>query len=244
MSEESSINVRIIEGQKKILPLMRRSHRLLKFYIYYSVSILYLWLAWVLFFILWMQLPPELGLIAVVIIALPLIVAPILYKQMKQRYGYILEAQKVLDAIQEAVDSQQIASGAFRYMTLLLNIIKPDESEGRDEGSQIRLRDLRSRLLSQLVVQTLMLYFIFVNFFIPEIISLMETGGLVAVLLNPIIVLMSVIIGIMLTGFVVFLLWELTVRRWLRLYQRIIEWGEEIERMVFSEDQEVGGSEL
>ncbi len=223
---------------------MRRSHRLLTLYIYYSALILYLWMGWVVFFILWMQLPLQLGLTALVVISIPVIIAPSLYKTMKQRYGYIIGARKVLDGIQVSVDSQQIASGIFRYITLLLNIIKPDESDVQTEGTQVRLRDLRSRLLSQLVVQTFMIYLIFLNFFIPQILLLLETGGIMAVLLDPVIVLMAAILAITITGIIVFLLWELTVRRWLKIYDRFLEWGEEIERMVFSKDPEAGGSEL
>ncbi|MFW9920664.1 MAG: hypothetical protein ACFFED_13755, partial [Candidatus Thorarchaeota archaeon] len=233
---------RLVEGQKKILPLINRSHRLLTLFIYYSVSILYLWMGWVVFFILWMELPPTLGLVAAIVIAIPLLVTPLMYKQMKQRYGYILDAKNLLDTIQESIDSEQVASGILSYISLLLNIINPDESKEETVPSQVRLRDLRIRSISQLIFQMFMMYLIFQNFFIPEIILLIEAGGIIAVLLNPVMVLLSAILAITLTGLLVLILLEITVRRWLKIYQGFIEWGEELERMVFSKDHEAGGS--
>ncbi|MFW9978761.1 MAG: hypothetical protein ACFFEJ_11830 [Candidatus Thorarchaeota archaeon] len=243
MNDETSINTRLVEGQKKILPLINRSHRLLTLFIYYSVSILYLWMGWVVFFILWMELPPTLGLVAAIVIAIPLLVTPLMYKQMKQRYGYILDAKNLLDTIQESIDSEQVASGILSYISLLLNIINPDESKEETVPSQVRLRDLRIRSISQLIFQMFMMYLIFQNFFIPEIILLIEAGGIIAVLLNPVMVLLSAILAITLTGLLVLILLEITVRRWLKIYQGFIEWGEELERMVFSKDYEAGGSE-
>lgn len=233
----------LVEGQKNILPLMFRSHRLLTTYIYYSVSIIYLWLVWVIFFILWIQLPLELGLIAFVIIALPIVISPILYKNSKKTYSYIIKAKRTLEHTRDAIDMDQFATGISSYITLLFNILKPDEV--REEGesvqeSPVKLSSLRIKTASQSVVFVFLVVLVFQNFFIPEIVRLLEIGGILAVLANPVMVLMGFLLALMICGFVVIILWELTVRRWLRIYTGFQSWGEEIERMVRSDEGEGG----
>jgi len=244
VSDEPSINTRLVEEQKKILPLMYRSHRLLKLYIYYSTAIIYLWMGWVVLFILWMELPPSLGIIALIVVGIPILIAPIVYRQMKRRYGYIIDAKKTLDRIQDSLNSQQAATGIFNYISLLLSIIKPDESKLKDMDKPITIRSFRINSISQIGFQILMIWLIFVNFFIPEILQLLETGGILAVLLNPVIVLMAIVLTITITGSAIFALWEFTVRKWLKIYQSFMTWGEDLERMVFSKDQDMGGTEL
>jgi hypothetical protein len=246
LEEKSSTNERLLEAQKQIVRAMLSSHRLLTAYIYYIFSIIYLWMGWVLLFILWMGLPPSPGLIATLLIAIPVVLAPFLYKQFRTRYGYLIQAKNTLVATSKAESAHQMSSGISSYITLLFQIIMPMEGRPDEEsGARVRisLRQLRIQSGSSLVLQLFMQYLVLTNFLIPEIVSLLASGGIIAVLLNPVIMVLGLLVAITITGILLFFLWEIQVRRWMRAYEDFLSWGEDIERMVSSRsNQEKGGA--
>lgn len=213
-------------------------------YVYYNFSIIYLWMGWVLLFILWMEHPPSLGLIAVLLLTIPIAIAPMIYKQFRARYGYLIQAKKILAAIRGEVSTHQVSSSISSYITLLFQIIKPTK-EKPDERTRartgIKLRYLRIESGSALVFQPFLLYLTLTNFLIPEIVSLLESGGIIAVLLNPVIMVLGLLLAITSTGILLPVLWEFQVRRWLRIYEGFLSWGEDIERMVFTPSNEGEG---
>jgi hypothetical protein len=72
---------------------------------------------------------------------------------------------------------------------------------------------------------------------------LLASGGIIAVLLNPVIMVLGLLVAITITGILLFFLWEIQVRRWMRAYEDFLSWGEDIERMVSSRsNQEKGGA--
>lgn len=179
------------------------------------------------------------------IIALPVIMTPFLYKRFRLRYGYLLEARERLADMKRAEGTDQFSRGISSYIALLLHIVRPTEVQDDDvlQGqSRVKLRDLRIQSGSSLGLMLILMYLVLANFLIPEIIDLLETGGVVAVLLNPVIMVMGVLVAITITGIILYLLWEFQVRRWLRIYNGLISWGEEIERMTssYSSDDEGG----
>jgi hypothetical protein len=246
LEEKPSINERLVETQKRIVRAILRSHRLLTAYIYYMFSIIYLWMGWVLLFILWMQLPPSIGPIAVLLIAIPVVMTPFLYTRFRMSYGYLINAKNTLVAISRAESTHQISSSISSYITLLFQIIKPTKERPDEESrarAQINLRQLRIQSGSSLVLQLFMQYFVLTDFLIPKISSLFASGGIIAVLLNPVIMVLGLLLAITITGILLFFLWEIQVRRWMRTYEDFLSWGEDIERTVSTQsDQGKGGT--
>lgn len=246
LENRADIDKRLLESQKKTLQAVTRSHRLLMAYIYYENSVIYLWMGWVILFILWMGVPPTVGAIALLIIALPVIMTPFLYKRFRLRYGYLLEARGWLADMKRAESPDQFSRGISSYIALLLYIVKPTEGhadvlQGR---AQVRLRDLRIQSGASLGLMLVMMYLVLSNFLVPEIINLLEIGGLVAVLLNPVIMVLGVLVAITVSGVVLYLLWEFQVRGWLRIYQGLLSWGEEIEHLASSQSSDDEGGRL
>lgn len=216
-------------------------------YIYYQNLVIYLWMGWVILFILWMGAPPTMGAIALLIIALPVIMTPFLYKRFRLRYGYLLEARERLADMKRAESPGQFSRGISSYIALLLHIVRPAEGQDDDvlQGqSRVRLRDLRIQSGASLGFMLILMYLVLANFLIPEIIDLLETGGVVAVLLNPVIMVLGVLVVITISGIILYFLWEFQVRRWLRIYHGLISWGEEIERMTSSHSSDDEGGRM
>jgi hypothetical protein len=241
----ADIDKRLVESQKKTLQAMTRSHRLLMAYIYYENAVIYLWMGWVILFILWMGVPPTVGAIALLVIVLPVIMTPFLYKRFRLRYGYLLEARERLADMMRAESPDQFSRGISSYIALLLHIVKPTEEQDDNvlQGrTRAKLRDLRTQSWASLGFMLVLMYLVLTNFLIPEIIELLETGGVVAVLLNPVIMVLGALVAITISGIILYLLWEFQVRRWLRICNGLISWGEEIERMtsLHSSDDEGG----
>lgn len=234
----------LAESQRKILPLMFKSHRLLMAYVYYNLSIMYIWMGWVVLFILWMNLPLPLLSIAFVIIALPILIAPMQYRIMKKKYSHLIDAKQILLDMQKSVNASQVITGIAKYSTILFNIVSPNgetKGNGTVEQTKISIKRLRFDSVSTLAIQAFLVYLIFQNFFIPSIIELLEIGGLTAVLFNPVMMLMGIILALMIAGLMIFILWEIQVRRWAKIYHGFLAWGEEIEHMVFSQSNEEEG---
>lgn len=228
----------LVASQRRILPLMFKSHRLLMAYIYYNLSIMYIWMGWVLLLFLWMDLPLPLLSIAFVIIALPILIAPMQYRIMKKNYSHLIDAKQILLDMQKTDNASQVIAGIAKYSTILFNVVSPNvETKGSSsaEHTKISIKRLRFNSVSKLAIQAFFVYLIFQSYFIPSIIELLEIGGLAAVLFNPVMMLMGIILAIMIVGLMIFVLWEIQVRRWVKIYHGFLAWGEEIERLIPSD---------
>ncbi len=192
-------------------------------------------------------MPPTVGAIALLIIALPVIMSPFLYKRFRLRYGYLLEARERLTDMRRAESPDQLSRGISSYIALLLHIIKPSEEQDDDvlQGqTRANLRDLRIQSGASLGFMLILMYFVLTEFLIPGIIKLLDAGGVVAVLLDPVIMVLGVLVAITVSGGLLYLLWEFQVRRWLRIYQGLLSWGEEIERMGSSHPSDDKGGRM
>ena len=153
---------------------MLKSHRLLLAYIYYTVSIMYIWVAWIVFFLVWMGLPLELLSIAFVVIIIPILIAPMQYRTNKRRFSHLLSAKQILLDMQKTINERQFSSGIVRYCTVLFSVVSPNKDSINSDSvgrSKISIRNLRINSAGTLAFQAFMVYLLFQNFFIPEIMS-------------------------------------------------------------------------
>ncbi len=223
---------------------MFKSHRMLTAYIYANLFIIYGIMAWVGLFVLWMGLPTELALIALVIIAIPVLIAPFLYRYVKRTYPIIQDAKKVLERAREDLDNRRSATGLSTYIALLFKILQTEKDESEEakiEQTRKALRRSRFNALSEIIFQGFLFTLVSANFLIPEIILILEQSGFGGLLVNPIIVVVGALFIIFVIRWGVFIRWQLLARRWLRIYQGFLEWGEELERMILSSGSNENG---
>ncbi|UCE11000.1 MAG: hypothetical protein JSW61_03455 [Candidatus Thorarchaeota archaeon] len=220
-------------SQRRILRLMRRSHRFLMGHIFSTVFGMYIVMLWVVLVIAMMDLPLEHLSIAFVIIVLPILILPLQYKSAKDKFGALQQAGDALNEIQDTLDERQIASGLTSYIFLIFDVIRPgdtlDDISSKNDAEHLRknLSDLTRRVITEVIFLGAMYTYLIVNFLIPEFISAIEQGGQ---LLFPL-AFLCVIIAVMVTRWFIFFYWRLLVGRWLKFYQGFIAWGEELERM-------------
>lgn len=246
MSEPQPEKHDLLTGQKQTLRLMRRSHRFLMGHIFGSVFGIYLIMLWVILFVVIADLTGTLLLIALVLIATPILIIPIQYKDLKQKYGILQQAGQVLKDSEALVDSNQLVTGLTSYVFLVFDILRPadtsDDTREKHEIEEVRksLKETTRKVISEIVFQAFLIVFLLYSFLIPGLIAALERGGPSLL----IILFLGFIVIVFISRWIVFLYWRLLVRKWLRFYQGFIEWGEELERVFSSssEDNPGGGA--
>ena len=226
---------------------MRRSHRFLMGHIFGSAFGMYLIMLWVILFVVIANLTGTLLLIALVIIATPIVFIPIQYKDLKQKYGILQQAGQVLKESEVLVDSNQIVTGLTSYVFLVFDILRPadtsDDAKEKNEIEEVRksLKETTRKVISEIVFQIFLVALLLNNFLIPELIAALERGGPSLLIF----LFLGFIVMVLISRWIVFLYWRLLARRWLRFYQGFLEWGEELERVFSSssEDNLGGGAE-
>jgi hypothetical protein len=237
----------LLVNQKKTIRLMRRSHRFLMAHIFGNVFGIYIVMLWVVLTIWMMNLPFHLFSLATIIIALPILIAPLQYKDTKNRFNLLQEAGALLHDTERAVDASQFAQGLTSYIFLIFDILRPSNIKSdnfeENEVEQVRtdLNSLTRKTLREFMVQAFFLTALIIFFLIPEFIDVIESGG---AFLFPLIFLCFVI-GLLMSRWLIFLYWRFLIRRWLRFYRGFMNWGAELERM-FSQpsESEPGGSDV
>jgi len=240
-----SENHDLLTGQKQTLRLMRRSHRFLMGHIFSSAFGMYLIMLWVILFVVIANLTGTLLLIALILICTPILIIPIQYKDLKQKYGILQQAGQILKDSEAVIDSKQLVTGLTSYVFLVFDILRPvdtgKETEERNEVENLRksLNETTRKIITEIVFQAFLVFFLLTNFLIPGLVALLEQGGSSL----PIFLFLGFIVIVIISRWFVFLYWRLLVRKWLRFYQGFMEWGEELER-VFSNSPEdnSGGS--
>lgn len=238
-----SDSIDFIETQKKILPLMLKSHRMLTAYIYANLFIIYGVMAWVGLVLWWMGLPFQLSIVAFALILIPLLISPLIYRQVKRTYPVIQHAKTVLLGARNELNANRSAGGLFTYITLLFKILHPEKEESAEseiERTRSALQKSKRNAVSEIIFQGFIFTLAFANFIIPDVLLIIEQSGFLGLLGNPIMLIIGFIFSLIVIRWGVFIRWHLLVRRWLKLYQGFIEWGEELERMAFSSEREGG----
>lgn len=243
MPEPQSDNLDLLTGQKQTLRLMRRSHRFLMGHIFGSVFGMYLIMLWVILFVVITNLTGTLLLIAITIICTPIVIIPIQYKDLKQKYGILQQAGQILKESEAVVDSNQLVTGLTSYVFLVFDILRPADT-GKETKEKNEVEDLRRslnettrKIITEIVFQAFLLYLLLTNFLIPGLVVLLEQGGSSF----PIFLFLGFIVIVIISRWFVFLYWRLLVRKWLRFYQGFIEWGEELERIFSAPPEDNSG---
>jgi hypothetical protein len=201
-------------------------------HIFSTVFGMYIVMLWVVLLIAMMNLPFELLSIAVVIIVLPILIAPLQYKSAKEKFGALQHAGVALEEMENALDAKQIASGLTSYIFLIFDVLRPAEthidaaSENEIESLRKNLGNLTRKVITEVIFQGALYTLLIVNFLIPMFISEIEVGG---PLLIPL-VFLCVILAVLVARWFIFLYWRLLVRQWINFYEGFIVWGEELER--------------
>lgn len=243
MSKPQPENHDLLTGQKKTLRLMRRSHRFLMGHIFGSVFGMYLIMLWVILFVIIAELTGSLLLIALIIIATPIVFIPIQYKDLKQKYGILQQAGQVLKDSEALVDSNQIVTGITSYVFLVFDILRPVEpSDGVKEKNEVEevrksLNETTRKVISEIAFQAFLIVLLLYNFLIPGLVAVLERGGPALLIF----LFLGFIVVVLISRWFVFLYWRLLVRKWLRFYQGFIEWGEELERVFSSPSKDNSG---
>ena len=233
----------LLTGQRQTLRLMRRSHRFLMGHIFGSAFGMYLIMLWVILFVVIANLTGTLLLIALVIIATPIVFIPIQYKDLKQKYGILQQAGQVLKDSEVLVDSNQIVTGLTSYVFLVFDILRPadtsDDAKEKNEIEEVRksLKETTRKVISEIVFQLFLVALLLNNFLIPELIAALERGGTSLLIF----LFLGFIVVVLVSRWIVFLYWRLLTRKWLRFYQGFIEWGEELERVFSSSSKDNSG---
>ncbi len=213
-------------------------------HIFSTVFGMYILMLWVVLLVSMMGLPLELLSIALIVIIIPILIAPIQYRSAKDRFRTLQQAGAALREIEVTLEQTRIATGLTSYIFLIFDVLRPADARADvDSGNEVEaLRDhisgLTSRVISEVIFQGFLYTLLIFNFLIPEFIIAIEEGG---PLLIPLIFLIFILV-ILVARWFVFLYWRLLVRKWLRFYQGFIAWGEELER-VFSDSTKHKGRE-
>ncbi|OLS19429.1 MAG: hypothetical protein ThorAB25_29320 [Candidatus Thorarchaeota archaeon AB_25] len=212
-------------------------------HIFGSVFGMYLIMLWVILFVVIAELTGSLLLIALIIIATPIVFIPIQYKDLKQKYGILQQAGQVLKDSEALVDSNQIVTGITSYVFLVFDILRPVEiSDGVKEKNEVEevrksLNETTRKVISEIVFQAFLIVLLLYNFLIPGMIAVLERGGPALLIF----LFLGFIVVVLISRWFVFLYWRLLVRKWLRFYQGFIEWGEELERVFSSPSKDNSG---
>lgn len=207
---------------------------------------MYLIMLWVILFVVIAGLTGTLLLIALVLIGTPIMIIPIQYKDLKQKYGILQQAGQVLKDSEALVDSNQLVTGLTSYVFLVFDVLRPSEpADGVSEKNEIEdvrrnLSNTTRKVISEIVFQAFLLFLLLNNFLIPGLLAFLEGGGSFLLMF----LFLVFIVIVLISRWIVFLYWRLLVRKWLRFYQGFIEWGEELERVFSSssEDNSGGGA--
>jgi len=84
---------------------MRRSHRFLMAYVFSPVFAIYIVMLWVILLIAMMGLPPGGFSIAMILIIIPVVITPLIYKSTRERFGTLQQAGAALKDIEDISDS-------------------------------------------------------------------------------------------------------------------------------------------
>jgi hypothetical protein len=207
---------------------------------------MYLIMLWVILFVIITGLTGTLLLIALVVIGTPILILPIQYKELKQKYGILLQAGQVLKESESLIDSNQLVTGLTSYVFLVFDILRPanthDDAKEKNEVEEVRksLKATTRKIIFEIAFQGFLLVYILNSFIIPELIDFLEQGGSFL----PMLLFLVFIVAVLIARWIVFLYWRLLARRWLRFYKGFMEWGEELERVFSSssEDNSGGGA--
>jgi hypothetical protein len=223
-----------IDVMAKTVQVMLRGHRFLTIYLHWNIILPFLFVGWVGTFLLWVQLPFGLLSIASMVLILPLLMLPVLYASVRKRLPLLKEAKGVLLEAKSALASHRTDLGLARYVTLLFAILQSRAASRQEEPSfesmRASLKGSNRSLLGQVSFQVLLVAMIFNYFLIPEMLNVLQQGGVIALLLNPVLLLMLALVILMVLSWVVFLSWYQLSSRWLRMYGALQEWGAELER--------------
>ena len=237
MESDPHEKAELLAQQRNILRLMRRSHRFLMGHIFSTVFGMYIVMLWVILLVALMGLPPPLLSIATLIIVIPILIAPLQYRSAKSRFRTLQIAGDSLKEIEKSLNESIVVSGLTSYIFLIFDVLRPDEykihskSENEIENLRNNLAGLTRKIVGEICFQSVLFYFLIVNFLIPEFIDAITSGSLIALTFAFSLVFLAIILIILSTRWIIFLYWRLLVRRWLRFYQGFISWGEELERM-------------
>ena len=245
MSEPQPEKHDLLTGQRQTLRLMRRSHRFLMGHIFGAVFGMYLIMLWVILFVVIAELTGTLLLIALIIIAAPVVFIPIQYRELRQKYGIIQQAGQVLKESESLVDSNQLVTGLTSYVFLVFDLLRPaetgDDTREEHEIEEVRksLNETTRRVISEIVFQAFLIILLLYNFLIPSLMTVLEQGGPALLIF----LFLGLIIIVLVSRWFVFLYWRLLVRKWIRFYQGFLEWGETLESVFSSKDRPGGGAE-
>lgn len=243
MSESQPEKQDLLTGQRLTLRLMRRSHRFLMGHIFGAVFGMYLIMLWVILFVVIAELTGTLLLIALIIIATPIVFLPIQYNELKQKYGVLQQAGQVLKDSEALVDSNQVVTGLTSYVFLVFDLLRPtdasDDTKERHEIEEVRksLNETTRKVISEIIFQAFLIVLLLYNFLIPGLIAILERGGPALLIF----LFLGFIVIVLISRWIVFLYWRLLTRKWLRFYQGFIEWGEELERVFSSSSEDNSG---
>jgi hypothetical protein len=204
-------------------------------HIFSTVFGMYLVMLWVILLIAMMDLPFELLSIALIVIILPILIAPLQYKSAKNQFGALQQAGAALKEIEDALDQKHVVPGLTSYIFLIFDVLRPADTLGEMapesdvENLRKHLAGLTRKVITEVIFQGALYTLLIFNFLIPEFLSALQQG---TPLLAPL-VFLGVIVAILVARWVVFFYWWFLARRWLSFYQGFIAWGEELER-VFS----------
>jgi hypothetical protein len=212
-------------------------------HIFGSTFGMYLIMLWVILFVVIANLTGTLLFIALVLIATPIAIIPIQYRELKQKYGIVQQAGQVLKDSEALIDSNQIITGLTSYVFLVFDILRPvdpnDDTREKNEVEEVRkgLRETTRKVISEIVFQAFLLVLLLYTFLIPGLIAFLEQGGSALLMF----LFLGFIVIVLVSRWIVFLYWRLLARRWLRFYRGFIEWGEKLERVFSSPSKDNSG---
>ena len=212
--------------------VMRRSHRFLMAYVFSPVFAIYIVMLWVILLIAMMGLPPGGFSIAMILIIIPVVITPLIYKSTRERFGTLQQAGAALKDIEDSLGEKDIATGLTSYIFLIFDVLRPADSQdatpSENEVEKLRrhLANLTKTVIVEVIFQGVLYASLIINFLIPELVSAIQVGGPLLVPLSSLIM----IVAILAARWFTFFYWRLLVRRWLRFYQGFIAWGQELER--------------
>ncbi|MHA2424299.1 MAG: hypothetical protein ACXAEF_05895, partial [Candidatus Thorarchaeota archaeon] len=174
MESSAPEQTELLEEQRNILRIMRRSHRFLMGHILSTVFGIYIVMFWVVLLVAIMGLPLQLLSIASVIILLPIAIAPLQYRSAKERFGTLQEAGAALKEIENSLNTSHIVTGLTSYIFLIFDVLRPEESldttTSYNEVEELRghLNNLTRRVIVEVIFHGALYTILIFNFLIPE----------------------------------------------------------------------------
>jgi len=188
-------------------------------------------------------LPPTMLSIAGIIIIIPIIIAPLQYKSAKKRFGMLQGAGIALEDIETSLGTAQVLPGLTSYIFLIFEILRPSpqkrvtESDNEVENLRAQVSGLTRKILSEVIFQAVLFYFLITNFLIPELVTAIAEGSIFVL---PLVFLIFVLI-ILIARWFIFFYWYFLARKWLRFYQGFMDWGQELEKTFFKTPDTTNG---